>query len=121
MEPPKLEVADIFRHYGEAYRQKFGTVLSTAQRRVMKAIELCRTAALGGHVEVCDRCGHQRIWYNSCSDRHCPKCQSLARAQWGWRTGDRNFSTAPYVLFPVMWRSAMVSRLEALALDFETT
>src|SRR5213593_2678677 len=48
----------------------------------MRAIEWCRTAALGGHVEVCDRCGHQRIWYNSCSDRHCPKCQSLARAQW---------------------------------------
>src|SRR5207302_7540664 len=65
-----------------AYRQKFGTVLSTAQRRVMKAIELCRTAALGGHVEVCDRCGHQRIFFNSCSDRHCPKCQSLARAEW---------------------------------------
>src|SRR5437016_12177094 len=48
----------------------------------MKAIESCRTAALGGHVEVCDRCGHQRVWYNSCSDRHCPKCQTLARAQW---------------------------------------
>src|SRR5881296_4162836 len=48
----------------------------------MKAIEVCRTAALGGHVEVCDRCGHQRVWYNSCSDRHCPKCQSLARAEW---------------------------------------
>src|SRR5438445_9498846 len=48
----------------------------------MTAIEVCRTAALGGHVEVCDRCGHQRVWYNSCSDRHCPKCQSLARAQW---------------------------------------
>jgi len=79
---PKLEVADIFRRYGEAYRQKFGTVLSTAQRRVMKAIELCRTAALGGHVEVCDQCGHQRVWYNSCSDRHCPKCQSMARAEW---------------------------------------
>jgi len=79
---PKPELADIFRRYGEAYRQKFGASLSTAQRRVMTAIEVCRTAALGGHVEVCDRCGHQRIWYNSCSDRHCPKCQSLARAQW---------------------------------------
>jgi Putative transposase/Transposase zinc-binding domain len=78
----KLEVADVFRRYGEAYRQKFGAFLSAAQRRVMRAIEWCRTAALGGHVEVCDRCGHQRVWYNSCSDRHCPKCQSLARAQW---------------------------------------
>ena len=82
MDRPKPELADIFRRYGEAYRQKFGASLSTAQRRVMTAIEVCRTAALGGHVEVCDRCGHQRIWYNSCSHRHCPKCQSLARAQW---------------------------------------
>src|SRR5438874_3843740 len=82
MSRPKLELADIFRRYGEAYRQKFGALLSTAQRRVMTAIERCRTAALGGHVEVCDRCGHQRIWFNSCSDRHCPKCQSLARAEW---------------------------------------
>ena len=56
----------MFRRYGEAYRQKFGAFLSAAQRRVMRAIEWCRTAALGGHVEVCDRCGHQRVWYNSC-------------------------------------------------------
>ena len=48
----------------------------------MTALEVCRTAALGGHIEVCDRCGHQRVWYNSCSNRHCPKCQSLARAEW---------------------------------------
>jgi hypothetical protein len=76
------EVADVFRHYGEAYRQRCGASLSTAQRRVMRAIELCRTAALGGHVEQCDNCGHQRISYNSCRSRSCPKCQSLARAQW---------------------------------------
>ena len=82
MQRPKLEVADIFRRYGEAYRQKFGAWLSTAQRRVMTAIERCRTAALGGHVEMCDRCGHLRNAYNSCGDRHCPKCQSLARAEW---------------------------------------
>ena len=82
MDRRKPELADIFRRYGEAYRQKFGAGLSTAQRRVMTAIEVCRTAALGGHVEVCGRCGHQRVWYNSCSDRHCPQCQSLARAQW---------------------------------------
>ncbi|TGV62209.1 IS91 family transposase, partial [Mesorhizobium sp. M00.F.Ca.ET.158.01.1.1] len=49
---------------------------------VMPAIELCRTAALGGHVEACDQCGHRRIAFNSCRDRHCPRCQSLARAQW---------------------------------------
>src|SRR5213593_1362425 len=82
MQRPKLEVADIFRRYGEAYRQKFAVWLSTAQRRVMTAIELCRTAALGGHVERCDQCGHLRNSYNSCGDRHCPKCQSLARAEW---------------------------------------
>jgi hypothetical protein len=77
---PTLEVADIFRRYGDAYRQQES--LSPAQRRVMGAIETCRTAALGGHVEECDACGHQRIAYNSCANRHCPKCQSLARAAW---------------------------------------
>jgi hypothetical protein len=76
------EVADIFRRYGVAYRENHGASLCAAQRRVMSAIELCRTATLGGHVEQCDRCDHQRICYNSCRDRHCPKCQSLARAQW---------------------------------------
>jgi hypothetical protein len=79
---PTLEVADIFRRYGDAYRQQAGGSLSTAQRRVMTAIERCRTAALGGHLEQCDACGHQRIAYNSCANRHCPKCQSLARATW---------------------------------------
>jgi hypothetical protein len=82
MERPKLEVADVFRRYGEAYREKHGASMSTAQRRVMTAIEVCRTAALGGHVEECDECGHQRIAYCSCRNRHCPKCQSLARAEW---------------------------------------
>jgi Putative transposase/Transposase zinc-binding domain len=76
------EVADVFRRYGEAYRERAGASLSTAQRRAMSAIELCRTAALGGHVERCDNCGHQRISYNSCRSRNCPKCQSLARAKW---------------------------------------
>jgi hypothetical protein len=76
------EVADVFRRYGEAYRAQHAASLCTAQRRVMTAIELCRTAALGGHVEQCDHCGHQRIAFNSCRNRHCPKCQSLARAQW---------------------------------------
>jgi len=79
---PRLEVADIFRRYGEAFRRKLGASLSTVQRRVMTAIEVCRTAALGGHREQCDQCGHERIAYNSCRNRHCPKCQSLARAEW---------------------------------------
>ena len=77
-----LEVADVFRHHGEVYRQQHGASLSTARRRAMSAIERCRTAALGGHVERCGECGHQRIAYNSCRNRNCPKCQSLARAQW---------------------------------------
>jgi hypothetical protein len=76
------EVADVFRRYGEAYRDQHGGSLSTAQRHAMSAIELCRTAALGGHVERCDSCDHQRIAYNSCRNRSCPKCQSLARARW---------------------------------------
>jgi hypothetical protein len=76
------EVADVFRRYGEAYREQHGGSLSTAQRHAMSAIELCRTAALGGHVEQCDGCGHQRVSDNSCRNRNCPKCQSLARAQW---------------------------------------
>src|SRR5262245_14782491 len=79
---PHLEVADIVRAAGTRYRQTHTTTLSHQQRRVLSAIERCRTAALGGHVEACDRCDHHRIAYNSCRNRHCPKCQSLARAQW---------------------------------------
>src|SRR3984885_10875881 len=82
MDRPKLEVADVFRRYGEDYRQQHGASMSQVQRRVMNAIEVCRTAALGGHLEQCDQCGHERNCFNSCRDRHCPKCQSLARAQW---------------------------------------
>jgi len=75
-------VADVFRRYGEAYRERHGGSLSTVQRHAMSVIERCQTAALGGHVEQCDDCGHQRVAYNSCRNRNCPKCQSLARAQW---------------------------------------
>jgi len=79
---PKLEVADVFRRYGDTYRQQHGASMSVAQWRVMNAIEVCRTAALGGHLERCDQCGYERNAFNSCRDRHCPKCQGLARAQW---------------------------------------
>jgi hypothetical protein len=79
---PKLEVADVFRRYGEAYRRQHGASMSVAQWRVMTAIEACRTATLGGHLERCDQCGYERNAFNSCRDRHCPKCQCLARAQW---------------------------------------
>jgi len=77
-----LEVADVFRHFGAAFRERHGASLAGARRRAMIAIESCRTAALGGHVERCDDCGHQRIAYDSCRNRNCPKCQGLARAQW---------------------------------------
>ncbi len=77
---PLLEVADIFRQHGYDFRLTHA--LSPEQRRVMRAIEQCRTAALGGHIDECDSCGHQRISYNSCRNRHCPKCQSLAKAHW---------------------------------------
>ena len=79
---PVLEVADIFRHHGPAYRQAHADHLGGTERRVMAAIEACRTPALGGHVEHCADCGFVRCAYNSCRDRHCPKCQGLARAEW---------------------------------------
>ena len=66
MDRPAPTVADVFRRYGDAFRAEVGTALSTVQRRVMTAIARCRTAALGGHVEQCDQCGHTRVWYNSC-------------------------------------------------------
>jgi len=77
-----LEVADVFRRFGPAFRDQHGPSLSAARRRAMLVIERCRTAALGGHMERCGDCGHQRIAYNSCRNRNCPKCQGLARAQW---------------------------------------
>ena len=82
MSKPKLEVADIFRRHGDAWRAANAGHVSLAQRRVMTAIELCRTAALGGHVERCEDCAHSRIAYNSCRNRHCPKCQWRAAQRW---------------------------------------
>jgi predicted Zn-ribbon and HTH transcriptional regulator len=76
----KFEVADIFRLYGENYRQS--NCLSYEKIKVMHHIEVCRTAELGGHVEQCDQCGFKLNAYNSCRDRHCPKCQCLAKEQW---------------------------------------
>jgi Putative transposase/Transposase zinc-binding domain len=77
-----LEVADVFRCYGDAYRRVHEHHLGRVEQRVMSAIELCRTAALGGHTEVCAECGLVRCAYNSCRNRHCPKCQAVARAEW---------------------------------------
>ena len=82
MTRPQLEVADIFRRFGPAWRAANAGHLSLAQRRVMRAVELCRTAELGGHVEQCADCAHTRIAYNSCRNRHCPKCQGAAARDW---------------------------------------
>jgi hypothetical protein len=79
---PPLEVADIFHRHGAAWRAAHAGHLSLGQLKVMAAIETCRTAALGGHVEACEDCGHTRIAYNSCRNRHCPKCQGAAARDW---------------------------------------
>jgi hypothetical protein len=75
-----IEVADIFKEYGAAYRNKYK--ISLQQLKVMSAIEDCRTAKLGGHIEICDKCRHIKVSYNSCRNRHCPKCQSLSKERW---------------------------------------
>jgi hypothetical protein len=77
---PRYELADIVRDYGDAFRRTH--MVSAAQEVVLRAISRCRTAALGGHVEACDACGARRVAYNSCRNRHCPKCQGGARAKW---------------------------------------
>jgi len=74
------EIADIFRTYGKEYRQN--NALSYEQRKVMRHLEVCRTAELGGHIEACNHCGFERNAYNSCRDRHCPKCQTLVKEKW---------------------------------------
>jgi hypothetical protein len=79
---PALEVADIFRGHGPAWRQANAGHVSLDQQKVMEAIESCRTAALGGHVERCEDCGYTTIAYNSCRNRHCPKCQGAAAREW---------------------------------------
>jgi len=97
---PVLEVADVFRRHSDAYRQAHAGHLGRVERRVMGAITACRTAALGGHVEQCEDCGATRIAYNSCRNRHCPKCQGPARAQW---LGARQAELLPVPYFHVVF------------------
>ena len=97
---PALEVADIFRRHGEAFRRAHAGHLGRVERRVMGAITACRTAVLGGHVEQCDDCGATRIAYNSCRNRHCPKCQSAARTQW---LAERQAELLPVPYFHVVF------------------
>jgi hypothetical protein len=79
---PRLEVAEVFRRHGEQFLKRWGHTVSPQQRKALQDISVCRTAALGGHVEECDTCPHRRIAYNSCRNRSCPKCQSVARDRW---------------------------------------
>src|SRR5467141_5261211 len=82
MSRPKLEVADIFRDHGAAWRSANAGHVSLDQMKVMSAIERCRTVALGGHVARCENCAQTVIAYNSCRNRHCPKCQGAAAKEW---------------------------------------
>ncbi len=79
---PLLEVADVIRSHGKAFLQRYGSHLTPTQKKALRDLALCRTAALGGHIERCLDCGHERPAYNSCRNRHCPKCQALSRARW---------------------------------------
>jgi hypothetical protein len=117
---PRYEIADVVRAYGAEFLRTHPT--SAAQRQVLRAIARCRTATLGGHVEGCDACGYKRIAYNSCRNRHCPKCQAAARAK--WMAGEQALLlpvdyfhvvfTLPHALHPLL----RVNRRELYALLF---
>jgi hypothetical protein len=98
MPRPAIELADIFREHGSAYRAAHA--LPRQQLRVMRAVEVCRTAVLGGHVESCSQCDFTRISYNSCRNRHCPKCQNTERAKW---LEDRKAELLPVEYFHVVF------------------
>lgn len=98
MNTPRPELAGIFRMHGDAYQAAHP--LSRAQARAMKAISECRTEALGGHLQQCDSCGHQRALFNSCCNRNCPKCQDLARARW---LAERKAELLPIEYFHVVF------------------
>jgi len=100
MSRPALEVADIFRAHGAAWRKANAGHLSLGQLKVMSAIERCRTAALGGHVAACQDCGHIHIAYNSCRNRHCPKCQGAAARDW---LADREAELLPVGYFHLVF------------------
>jgi hypothetical protein len=82
MSRPTLEVADILRAQGDRFLDRYRSSFDFQQLKAFRAIQRCRTAALGGHQDACPRCGHQAISYNSCRNRHCPKCQAQARQHW---------------------------------------
>ena len=116
MKRPPWEVADIIRRSGRRFVDRYRDSLTWPQVKVLQAIERCRTAALGGHRDQCDRCGHQAISYNSCRNRHCPKCQTNAREKW-LAARQRELLPAtyyhvvfsvPHKLVPLMWQNKKV-------------
>ena len=113
MSRPPFEVADIIRSAGNAFREQYGSSLTWPQHKVLDAIVRCRTAALGGHRDQCLSCGREAISYNSCRNRHCPKCQSGARDQWLARRQQELLNvgyyhlvfSVPHALAPLMWQN----------------
>lgn len=116
MTRPPFEVADIIRRAGDRFIERYHGSLTWAQLKVLRAIERCRTAALGGHRDQCVRCGHQAISYNSCRNRHCPKCQTNAREK--WLSARRRellpvcyfhlVFSVPHALVPLMWQNKKI-------------
>ena len=116
MKRPPWEVADLIRKSGRRFIDRFEKYLSWPQVKVLNAIERCRTAALGGHRDQCDRCGHQAISYHSCRNRHCPKCQTNARDEW-LATRQQELLpvdyyhlvfSVPHTLVPLVWQNKKV-------------
>jgi hypothetical protein len=113
MSRPPFEVADVIRIAGDSFRQRYSASLTWPQQKVLDAIARCRTAALGGHRDACINCGQQAISYNSCRNRHCPKCQTAARVQWLQRHQQELLPvgyfhlvfSVPHELVPLMWQN----------------
>lgn len=108
---PRFEVADVFRRYGDQFLQQYGASASLAQRRVLDSVAACRTSALGGHVDQCDTCDATFISYDSCRNRHCPKCLGAASAEW---LEDRRSELLPVPYFHVVFTLAACLRPVAL-------
>ena len=125
MTPPPWEVADVIQRGGGRFLDRYRKSLTYPQVKVLNAITRCRTAALGGHLDQCDRCQHRTISYNSCRNRHCPKCQTNARDKW-LRSRQQELLpviyyhvvfSVPHRLVPLMWQNKRV----LFALLFEAT
>ena len=116
MTRPPWEIADIIRRAGDKFSERYRGSLTWAQLKVLRAIERCRTAALGGHRDQCVRCGHQAISYNSCRNRHCPKCQTNAREKWLCARRRELLPvcyfhlvfSVPHALVPLMWQNQKI-------------